>query len=325
MKDQFGREINYLRLALTDRCNFRCRYCMGSGPVQWLPEEELLTDDELVRVVTAAARLGIVHLKLTGGEPLLRPHLPALVARLRVIPGIRDITLTTNGFLLAEQARALCQAGISGVNVSLDTMDRQAFAALTGVDGIARVRDGIRAAVSAGIERVKVNCVTGGGIAPGDPTDLARLAQDGPVWVRYIESMPIGPGADCPAVTRAELSARLETRYGPLTPSSQHGNGPASYFSLPGFQGVIGFISARTVPFCSSCNRIRVTPDGWVKPCLQYAACLDLKPLLREPGDPARLEQALAEAIRSKPSAHRFDAPRAGAPLEQRNMSAIGG
>lgn len=133
MRDQFDREINYLRLGLTDRCNFRCRYCVGSGPVRWLPKESLLTDEELVRVVTAAARLGITKLKLTGGEPLLRPHLPELVRRLDQVEGISDITLTTNGFLLSEQAAALREAGVSTVNISLDTLDETDFAALTGV------------------------------------------------------------------------------------------------------------------------------------------------------------------------------------------------
>ena len=325
MRDQFGREIDYLRLGLTDRCNFRCRYCMGSGPVHWLPPEQLLTDEEVVQVVTAAAHLGITRLKLTGGEPLLRPHLPELAARLGQIPGIRDVTLTTNGFRLAELAVPLKQAGISTVNVSLDTLDRSGFHQLTGVDGLSQVLAGIRAACAAGFRQVKVNCVTGQGIAPGDPVELAELARTVPVWVRYIESMPIGPGAACTPVTRGELTRRLEERYGPLTPTGERGNGPADYFTLPGFAGRIGFISARTVPFCSRCNRIRVTPDGWVKPCLQYGAALDLKPLLREGRDAQALEQALSQAIQSKPRAHQFDAPQREEPLERRTMSAIGG
>ena len=325
MRDQFGREIDYLRLALTDRCNFRCRYCIGSGGVQFLPEEELLTDDELVRVVTAAAGLGITRLKLTGGEPLLRPRLPGLVGRLKAIPGIREITLTTNGYLLSQMAAELKAAGISQVNVSLDTLDRAGFAALTGVDGLDALLHGIQRAAAQGFRRVKVNCVTGRGIAPGDPCDLAELARTGPVWVRYIESMPLGGGAHCSPIPRSELIERLERRYGPLAPAEERGNGPAEYFRLPGFQGLIGFISPRTQPFCSRCNRIRVTPDGLVKPCLQYGAVLDLKLLLRGGADTAALAQALAGAIYQKPRAHQFDVPQTGAELERRTMSAIGG
>lgn len=325
MRDQFGREIDYLRLALTDRCNFRCRYCIGGEPVHWMEPEALLTDEELVRVVSAAAGLGITRLKLTGGEPLLRPRLPELVRRLKEIPGIREITLTTNGYLLSQMAAELKEAGISQVNISLDTLDRAGFAALTGVDGLDALLHGIREAVRQGFQRVKVNCVTGRGIALGDPCDLAELARTGPVWVRYIESMPLGGGEHCPPIPRAELMERLEGRYGPLTPAEERGNGPAEYFRLPGFQGLIGFISPRTQPFCSRCNRIRVTPDGLVKPCLQYGAVLDLKPLLRRGADTAALSRALAGAIYQKPRAHQFDAPQTGAALERRNMSAIGG
>lgn len=325
MRDQYGREIDYLRLGLTDRCNFRCRYCLGGATVAWLPSEQLLTDQEVVQVVTAAAQLGITRLKLTGGEPLLREGLPELVTRLGQIPGIRDITLTTNGFLLSQWAEALAHSGISTVNVSLDTLDPVGFQKLTGVDGLHQVLEGIQSALQAGFARVKVNCVTGRGLVQGDPGDLVRLAQEGPVWVRYIESMPIGPGASCPPLTRRELIRTLEERYGPLRPTEERGNGPADYFTLPGLAGRIGFISARTAPFCPQCNRIRVTPDGWVKPCLQYGAALDLKPLLREQKDPEALRQALARAIWGKPRAHQFDVPQTGEGLEQRTMSAIGG
>lgn len=325
MRDQFGREIDYLRLALTDRCNFRCRYCVGSGGVQFLPEEALLTDQELVRVVTAAAGLGITRLKLTGGEPLLRPQLPGLVRQFRAVSGIEEITLTTNGYLLAELAAELREAGVSQVNISLDTLDRAGFAALTGVDGLETLLHGIQEASRQGFRHVKVNCVTGRGLTPGDPCDLAELARSGPVWVRYIESMPLGGGEAYPPITRKELTERLERRCGPLTPVAEQGNGPAEYFRLPGFRGLIGFISARTEPFCSRCNRIRVTPDGLVKPCLQYGAALDLKPLLRGGADTAALSQALAGAIYRKPRAHQFDAPQKGEQFERRNMSAIGG
>lgn len=325
MRDQFGREIDYLRLSLTDRCNFRCRYCVGDGRTGCLPRESLLSDDALVTVVTAAARLGITRLKLTGGEPLLRPNLPALARRLRGVEGICDLTLTTNGFLLSEQAEALAEAGVSSVNVSLDTLDPAGFAALTGVDGLHTVLDGIRKAQTAGFRRVKVNCVTGQRLTAGDPTDLAELARTGPVWVRYIESMPLGPGEHYPPIPRAKLIKELESRYGPLTPADERGNGPAEYFDLPGFVGRVGFISARTAPFCSRCNRVRLTADGRLKPCLQYGATLNVGELLRQGAAGAELEEALSRAIFRKPRSHQFDTPQTGIELERQNMSAIGG
>lgn len=198
MRDQYGREIDYLRISLTDRCNLRCGYCLGSGPVRWLPEETLLTDEELCTVVSAAAELGISRLKLTGGEPLLRPGLPELVRRLYEIPGIGDITLTTNGLLLSAQAEQLAEAGISGVNISLDTLDRASYAALTGTDGLERVLEGLDAALCAGFSHVKVNCVAGEGITDRNPAEVAELARTRQVWVRYIETMPLGRGEKLP-------------------------------------------------------------------------------------------------------------------------------
>ncbi|MCD8382144.1 MAG: GTP 3',8-cyclase MoaA [Clostridiales bacterium] len=325
MRDQYGREIDYLRISLTDRCNLRCGYCLGPGPVRWLPEETLLTDGELCAVVSAAAELGISRLKLTGGEPLLRPGLPELVGRLYQIPGIRDITLTTNGLLLPEQAEALAKAGVSGVNISLDTLNRESYAALTGTDGLERVLDGLDAALRVGFSRVKVNCVAGVGITDRNPAELAELARTRQVWVRYIETMPLGRGRDYAPVARTALMKELEGRYGRLAPVNVRGNGPAVYYSIPGFAGLVGFISPCSAPFCDSCNRLRLTADGWVKPCLQYQGTVNLRELLRAGASGETVKNALSAAIRNKPRGHRFAEDQTQTGLERRGMSAIGG
>ncbi len=325
MRDQYGREVDYLRLSVTDRCGFRCRYCVSGSGAPSLPEGDLLTDDELERVVRAAASLGVTRLKLTGGEPLARPGLAALAARLGAVPGIRSLTLTTNGAALAPLARDLRAAGVREVNVSLDTLDRARFRALTGVDALDRVLAGLDAAVEAGFDRVKVNCVTGEDLDQGDPAALAELARARAVDVRYIESMPIGCGHTFHPVTRAELARRLAERYGPLIPAGERGNGPAEYYRIRGFAGRIGFISAVSEPFCAGCNRIRLTPDGQFKPCLQYRPTLDVRALLRGGAADGELCAALREAVWHKPRAHRFAQPAAGENLEERPMSAIGG
>ncbi|MCD7754146.1 MAG: GTP 3',8-cyclase MoaA [Clostridiales bacterium] len=325
MRDQYGREIDYLRVSLTDRCNLRCGYCLGSGPVRWLPEETLLTDEELCTVVSAAAELGISRLKLTGGEPLLRPGLPELVGRLYEIPGIEDITLTTNGLLLSAQAEQLAEAGVSGVNISLDTLNRASYAALTGTDGLERVLEGLDAALCAGFSHVKVNCVAGEGITDRNPAEVAELARTRRVWVRYIETMPLGRGKSYRPVTRTALIQELEERYGPLTPVDVRGNGPAIYCAVPDFAGLVGFISPCSAPFCDGCNRLRLTADGWLKPCLQYQGTVNLRELLRAGASGEMLKAALSAAIRSKPKGHRFAEDQAQTGLERRGMSAIGG
>ncbi len=325
MRDQFGREIDYLRLSVTDRCGFRCRYCVSGAGGPFLPEGDLLTDGELERVVRAAASLGVTRLKLTGGEPLNRPGIAALAARLGAVDGIRSLTLTTNGAALAPLARGLRAAGVREVNLSLDTLDRARFLALTGVDALDRVLAGLDAAVEAGFERVKLNCVTGQDLGQGDPAALAELALARAVDVRYIESMPIGCGRTFHPVTRAQMLRRLTDRYGPLLPAGERGNGPAEYYRIPGFAGRIGFISAVSEPFCAGCNRIRLTPDGQLKPCLQYRPTLDVRTLLRAGVSDEALRDALREAVWQKPRAHQFAHPAAGERLEDRPMSAIGG
>lgn len=321
MRDHYGREINYLRLSITDRCNLRCLYCMPSGmPAPKLPMGELLTYEELLAVARAAVRLGITRFKVTGGEPLVRRGATELIAQLKAVPGVDQVTLTTNGVLLEEAVPALVQAGLDGVNVSLDTLRPQVYRQITGTDALPAVQAGIRAALQAGL-RVKVNAVLLEGINAGEWRELAELTRDDPLDVRFIELMPIGHGRDCPGVSNARVLARLQEAWPELTEDrTVHGNGPARYLRLPGHRGSVGLIGAVHERFCDRCNRLRLTSTGELRPCLCYGAAADLRPEGRpcpwdgsDPGRERRIEEALAgelaRAIAQKPAQHCFEDP----------------
>ena len=320
MLDGFGRTIDYLRISVTDRCNLRCRYCMPEEGVEWLPHQQILRYEEILRLGRIFARLGIRRIRLTGGEPLVRQGLPELVAGLRAIAGIREVALTTNGTLLKEQLPALLEAGLTGVNISLDTLREDTFRTITRREGVQRTLDAVDACLAAGLP-VKVNCVP---VAPAEElVELAGLATDRPIPVRFIELMPIGLGKELRGRSEGELRTLLESAYGPLSPySGRLGSGPSQYCSLPGFQGQIGFISALSHQFCQSCNRVRLTAAGFLKTCLQYDTGVWLRPLLSGPDE--ALEQAIADAIREKPACHQF-AQGVVAGGERHIMSQIGG
>lgn len=302
MLDGFQRNIDYLRISVTDRCNLRCVYCMPENGVDWLPHEEILSYEEILRLVRVFAGLGVSKVKLTGGEPLVRKGLASLVAGLRAIGGIEDVTLTTNGLLLEEQLPGLLAAGITGVNISLDTLDEETFRRITRREGVGKVLSAIDACLAAGV-RTKVNCVP---MAPeADLLALAELARERPLSVRFIELMPIGLGKELEGRSEEALRAMLESAYGPMTPyEGKLGNGPCRYFTLDGFRGKIGFISAMSHQFCSQCNRVRLTAGGFLKTCLQYERGIQLRPLLG--GSDEELARAIADAIRRKPLAHQF-------------------
>lgn len=302
MLDGLQRNIDYLRISVTDRCNLRCVYCMPEDGVAWMPHEDVLRYEEILRLARIFAGLGGRRIKLTGGEPLVRRGLPDLVAGLRAIDGIEEVTLTTNGILLAEQLPELLEAGLGGVNVSLDSVREETFCRLTRREGVERTLAGIDACLAAGIP-TKINCVPVA--AEEDLLALAELARTRPLPVRFIELMPIGLGKGLPRRGEAELRALLEGAFGPLTPYSERlGNGPCRYYTLPGFQGQIGFISAVSHQFCDRCNRVRLTANGFLKTCLQYDRGVWLRPLLA--GSDEALTAAVAEAIRQKPAAHQF-------------------
>lgn len=324
MLDRFGREISYLRISVTDRCNLRCRYCMPAQGVTWVDHSAILTYEQIVRIVRASAALGIKKVRLTGGEPLVRKGLAGLVEALKAIDGIVSVTLTTNGLLLAEQLPDLLQAGLDGINLSLDTLDRAQFAHITRRDTLPQALAGLEAALAAPGLRVKVNCVP-----TGENDDqlvpLAELARSRRLDVRFIELMPIGLGSALPRRTEQEVREILERTFGPALPCPQGGgDGPGRYLTFAGFTGRVGFISAMTHQFCSGCNRVRLTAAGFLKTCLQYDQGVDLKALLEAGADDAALQAAIGEAIRSKPASHHFGGDRQAAD-EGRNMNQIGG
>ena len=270
MFDRYQREIHYLRLSVTDLCNLRCRYCMPDG-VEKLEREAVLTYEEFLRLAALFARCGIDTVRVTGGEPLVRKNVAQLVAGLKETPGIRRVTLTTNAVLLAEQLPALLDAGLDSVNISLDTLRPEVFRQITARDDFAAVQVGLQAALQSGLP-VKLNCVPQAGVNEGELEQLAALAKDNAMQVRFIEMMPIGYGAAMPCISGPELRARFAQRWpelAPLSAAQEHalGDGPAVYYTVPGWQGSIGFIAAVHGKFCASCNRVRLTSQGFLRPC----------------------------------------------------------
>ena len=325
MHDQYQRNIDYIRISVTDRCNLRCTYCMPEG-IRLTSMSELLTFEEIVQVVRTAAELGIRHVKLTGGEPLLRRSLPTLVQMLKNIEGIEQVTLTTNGILLKEHLPALLKAGLDAVNISLDSTDRDTFRKITGFDQLDMVLAAIDAACASGI-RTKINAVS---LNLGEEAiwNLIDLAKDRPLDVRFIEMMPIGHGKDFPVYSHTKMLEQFRERYPDLTADkAMHGFGPAVYYHIPGYQGSIGLISAIHGKFCDKCNRIRLTSTGFLKGCLCYNTGADLREILRanEAEDEKRrhLTETMEAAIYAKPRAHCFES--AGDVTERATMNEIGG
>ena len=310
MFDAKGRSIHYLRLSVTDLCNLRCRYCMPDGAK--IPEhEEVLTHEEFLRLAALFARCGIDTVRVTGGEPLVRKSVAQLVAGLKATPGIRRVTLTTNAVLLAKQLPALLDAGLDSVNISLDTLRPEVFRQITARDDFAAVQAGLQAALESGLP-VKLNCVPQAGVNEGELEQLAALAKDNAMQVRFIEMMPIGYGAAMPCISGPELRARFARRWpelAPLSPTQEHalGDGPAVYYTVPGWQGSIGFIAAVHGKFCASCNRVRLTSQGFLRPCLASETGCDLRALLRSGADDAQLLAAIRETIWAKPREHHFN------------------
>ena len=320
MTDRYGRNIRYLRLSLTDRCNLRCRYCMPAEGVALCTHEDVLRYEEIVQIARAALALGIDTFKLTGGEPLVRRDVPALVSALKALPGTRQVTLTTNGLLLGDQLDALVAAGLDAVNVSLDTLDDAQYHALTRRNyPVAGVLDAVRAA--ARVLPVKINAV----LLPETADQwvpLARLAADPGVDVRFIEQMPIGKGEADPAVSADRLLATLRAVWPDLAPCAERrGNGPAHYYRAAALSGRIGCIDAVSHKFCAACNRLRLTCTGMLRPCLCYDDGVDLRALLRDGAGPDALQAAIEAAIAAKPEAHCFAACHGS----EQTMNTIGG
>jgi cyclic pyranopterin phosphate synthase len=335
--DAYQRPINYLRVSVTDRCNLRCIYCMPPEGVPMRTHDEILRFEEIEAIVRAAVRLGIHRVRLTGGEPLARLGLADLVRLLAAIPDLDDLSLTTNGTLLARYAQELKQAGLNRVNVSLDTLRPERFAQITRRGKLADALAGIQAAYDAELTPVKINTVLIRGLNDDEAVDLARKTLTDDWHVRFIEWMPlggagcVGPGGsewDAHVVTTGETRAQIEGALGALQPAKLAvGGGPARYYRLPGAGGTIGFISPLTEHFCSGCNRLRLTADGQLRPCLLSDHEIDLRTPLRAGAGSEEIQEILEQAIGSKPSGHHLGecAPGKRAGVEDRAMAQIGG
>jgi cyclic pyranopterin phosphate synthase len=320
--DLFGRSIDYLRIAVTDRCNLRCVYCMPPQGIEWKARGQILTFEEIVQVVGAAAGLGIRKVRLTGGEPLVRPDVEQLVEMIASVPGIYDVSMTTNAVLLDRHAAALARAGVRRINVSLDTLRADRFERITRFGRIDDVWRGLAAAERAGLAPIKLNAVVVRGMNDDELADFARLTFDHTWHVRFIELMPIGNegdwGEQLPPpgdrlVTSGEMQARLAARMGEalaraetLTTQQVPGNGPARVIRLPGAQGTLGFITPVSQHFCPTCNRLRLTADGKLRPCLLSDGEVDVMGALRDGADEPTLQALLRRAVGNKPESHRL-------------------
>ena len=336
--DNFNRPISYLRVSVTDRCNLRCVYCMSAEGVPWRPHDEVLRFEEIETVVRAAAELGISKVRLTGGEPLVRLGIVDLVAMLARIPGLDDLTMTTNGILLARYAEELKVAGLQRVNVSLDTLRPERFRCITRLGELSDALEGIAAAKQAGLAPVKINAVVIRGLNDDEVVDFARLTyappptppcqggDEGGWHVRFIEVMPLGDNADWAGngyVPMGEVRERIERELGELIPAKLgDGSGPARYYRLPGAQGAVGFITPISEHFCYQCNRLRLTADGKLRPCLLSDYEIDLRTPLRQGATIEDIKRLMVEAVRAKPERHHLSEQLIP---QGRAMSEIGG
>lgn len=325
MQDCHGRTIDYIRISITEKCNLRCIYCMPEK-AECETETQILTQEELERLCRCFVRVGISRIKITGGEPLMRKDVIGLISRLKAIPGIDSITLTTNGTMLKEQLPDLVQAGVTAVNISIDSLDEKGYEDISRRNGLARTLEGIDAALTYPELVVKINCVPLKGKNDRQLAEIARLAMTKNIHVRFIEMMPIGYGKQFRCQTEEEIKNILTRELGKeLVPyNGRLGNGPSHYYTVDGFRGKIGFISAISHKFCSECNRVRLTSDGYLKTCLQYNIGCDLLTLLRKGANDRELTDAIYQTIYNKPLCHHFgeELPEDS---EQKGMSQIGG
>ena len=332
MKDDQGRQIDYLRISLTDRCNLRCIYCMPEHGVKSIPHESILTLEEVHKAIECASQLGIKHIRFTGGEPTVRKGLLSLIERTAQTPGVESVALTTNAILLPNMATDLKAAGLSRVNISLDTLDAEQYRFITRRGNLDDALKGVEAALSSGLSPVKLNTVVVRSLNQ-DLLSFARLTIDAPLHVRFIEYMPIGSGEDCggcgwgldDVVPAKEIIETINMQaqsigLGSLQPTTAtpDGWGPAQYYRLPDAQGTVGVISAISNHFCASCNRLRLTADGKIKPCLFSDTEYDIRSALRK-GDKEEVLSVFEAALSHKPSGHEH---RVGT---RRMMSQVGG
>lgn len=331
MIDLYGRTIDYLRVSITDRCNLRCRYCLPGGEETVAADQErYLNLEEVLRVCQAAERIGIRKFKITGGEPLVRQDCLELIRRLKELPETEAVTLTTNGVLLQKALPELKRLSIDGINVSLDTLKPERFSGIAGLctDGREtwkQVFEAVKEGAALGIP-MKINCVPIRGLNEDEILDFVALTRELPVDVRFIELMPIGAGKAFRGMSRLELLEVIRNAWPEFQKTEEkRGNGPAVYGRIPGSQGCVGFIEAIHGKFCGSCNRLRLTSEGFLKPCLYYKKGVELKTLLRKEAGNEKLEEALRQAVLQKPESHHFQEKDPKHQAEERFMARIGG
>lgn len=321
--DHYNRNIDYIRISITDRCNLRCRYCMPED-VPFVGHDKILRYEEITRIVRILAQRGITKVKITGGEPLVRHGCTDLIREIKEISGIEMVTLTTNGILLQSMLPKLLEAGVDAVNVSLDTFQRARYEHLTGKDACEMVLAGIQDAYKSGIP-LKLNCVPIEGENTDELSEFFSWAKRKQIAVRFIEMMPIGYGKQFPFQDEESIKAVLEEAYGSMhAVKERYGNGPCHYYEIAGFKGKIGFISAMTHKFCNQCNRVRLTSEGFMKGCLQYQEGTDLRGLMRGGCTDQELKEAIYQVIWNKPVSHNFYEAKTEQD-EIRGMSQIGG
>jgi GTP 3',8-cyclase len=325
--DNDNRVINYLRISLTDRCNLRCIYCMPEDGIDFIPHENVLRYEEILHVVSLAVQKGIRKVRLTGGEPLVRKGLLDFLEQLGAIDGLKEITLTTNGVLLKDLAAGIRERGVKRINISLDSLQRERFARITGRDVFDQVWDGIQEAERVGFNPIKINVVAMKGVNDDEILDFARLTMTKPYHVRFIEHMPVGEDTGWNAdnfISILEIHNIIQS-LGKLTPVAGHSllDGPAQRFALEGAKGEIGLIGALSNHFCGICNRLRLTADGHVRSCLFSDEEIDLKSVMRNNEGDEKLLALLDAAIKNKPLRHHLNQP--GIRTCARRMSSIGG
>lgn len=326
MEDSYGRKIDYLRISITDRCNFRCSYCMPPEGVKLIEHAEILSYEELLRVITILGDHGVSKIRLTGGEPLVRKGIVDFIRNIRQIGTIKDLAMTTNGSLLGGMAHQLKEAGLDRVNVSIDTLDVKGFSNITGTGNLEDVLKGIDAAIDAGLTPVKLNVVLTEVLSEADILYFIHKVKENSIAVRFIEYMPIGrcgvkPGHSIMAIKNIINNAG----HGALEPIvMERGNGPAKYYKLPGSRGAFGFITPISQHFCQSCNRIRLTADGKIKPCLLANLEIDIRSALRDGGNDQEIYELFLQALQVKPMRHILGETREGADLV-RGMFQVGG
>jgi len=324
--DEYNRHLNYLRISITDRCNLRCLYCMPHDDLAKLRHEDILTYEEILRLATIAVSLGVNKIRLTGGEPLIRKGLFQLLPTLVSLPGLKDISLTTNGIYLKENLEKIKSAGIKRINISLDTLRRERYRKITGYNGFEKVWDGIQSAEKLGFNPIKINVVVMQGINDDEIVDFARLSLDHPYHIRFIEYMPSGFAGQGPQLHHVPNSAVKEQiiSLGNLVQVlNTEIDGPTDRFRLEGAPGEIGFISPLTHHFCQLCNRLRLTASGHLRPCLLSDQEIDLKTPMRAGASDNDLARIFLKAAENKPGAHRLFSEHCGSLSGQ--MSAIGG